>query len=166
MHLPSIAHPHQRQPLATVPSRPNEVYKAYYAFNLLRIGRGQSSGHYFHPGAHSLDQDMGGSSATRQGSFVRANGGSRQSMDPRIACLPFLDTHGWPGDGGPSMDPAIPCLHKGHILDSIKSVAVFSCAHLRTQCYKQVVYKYCSFFPQRLDILFSHRGIQNCISNL
>ena len=40
--------------------------------------------------------------------------------------------HGWPGDGGPSMDPAIPCLHKGHILDSIKSVAVFSCAHLRT----------------------------------
>ena len=29
-----------------------------------------------------------------------------------------------------------------------------------------VVYKYCSFFPRRLDILFSHRDIQNCISNL
>ena len=45
-------------------------------------------------------------------------------MDPRMARLPFLDIHGWPGDGGPSMDPAIPCLHKGHILGSIKLVTV------------------------------------------
>ena len=54
---------------------------------------------------------------------------SRPSMDPRMACLPFLDIHGWPG---PSMDPAIPCLHKGHILGLIKLVAVFFghiCAH-------------------------------------
>ena len=26
-----------------------------------------------------------------------ANGGSRPSIDPRIARLPFLDIHGWPG---------------------------------------------------------------------
>ena len=56
-----------------------------------------------------------------------------------------------------------PCLHKVHILGSIKLVAVFFCAHLRTQCYWQVLYNYCSFFTQRLDILFSHRDIQNCI---
>ena len=35
------------------------------------------------------------------------------------------------GYGGPSMDSATPCLHKGHIFGSIKLVAVFFCAHLR-----------------------------------
>ena len=67
-----------------------------------------------------------------------ANGGSRPPMDgltstdgppaiprhPRMARLPFLDIRGWPDDRGPSMDPAIPCLHKCHILDSIKLVTV------------------------------------------
>ena len=38
----------------------------------------------------------------------------------------------WPGYGGPSMDSAAPCLHKGHIFGSIKLVAVIFCAHLRT----------------------------------
>ena len=36
------------------------------------------------------------------------------------------------GYGGPSMDSATPCLHKGHIFGSIKLVAVFFvhiCAH-------------------------------------
>ena len=56
-----------------------------------------------------------------------------------MARLPFLDIHGWPG---PSMDSAIPCFHKGYIFGSIKLVAVFFCAHLRTQCNRQVVYNY------------------------
>ena len=46
-----------------------------------------------------------------------------------MARLPFLNIHGWPG---PSMDSAAPCLHKGHTFGSIKLVAVFFCAHLRT----------------------------------
>ena len=37
--------------------------------------------------------------------------------------------------------PAIPCLHKGHILGSIKSVAVFFCAHLRTHTVLLVLVK-------------------------
>ena len=57
------------------------------------------------------------------------------------------------------MDSATPCLHKGHIFGSIKLVAVIFCAHLRTQCYGKVVFNYCSFFRQHLDI-------QNCISNI
>ena len=81
-----------------------------------------------------------------------------------MARLPFLDIHGWPA---PSTDPAIPCLYKGHILGLIKLVAVFFWTHLRTQCHGQVVYNYCSFFPQRLDILFSHSlDIENFIWNL
>ena len=67
--------------------------------------------------------------------------------------------HCWPGYGGPSMDSATPYLHKGHIFGSIKLVALFFCAHLRTHSYGQVIYNYCNFFPQHFDI-------QNCISNL
>ena len=58
---------------------------------------------------------------TRSCSFLlvlfRANGGSRPSMYPRMARLPFLDIHRWPG---PPADPAIPCLHKGHDLGPTK----------------------------------------------
>ena len=48
-----------------------------------------------------------------------------------MARLLFLDMHGWPDDGGPSMYLAIPCLHNGRISGSIELVAVFFCAHLR-----------------------------------
>ena len=41
-----------------------------------------------------------------------------------MAHLPYFGTRGWPDDGGPSMDPVIPCLYKGRILDSIKLVTV------------------------------------------
>ena len=64
---------------------------------------------------------------SKKRSLFGASGGSRQSIsvDPWMARLPFLDIHRWPDDGGPSTEPAIPCLHKGHILGSIRSVAVF-----------------------------------------
>ena len=85
--------------------------------------------------------------------------------------LIFVEMHeenpfGANGGSRPSIHPAPPCLHKGNI-GSIKLVAVFLWAHLRTRSVlRQVVYKHRSFFSQRIGTLFCHRDIQNCISNL